>query len=156
MTFDTETYPAQPLICEADISEPKGHEKNKEEKPKTPSVRQKDASDDFCEDTQISDWEDEGGAHADRADAILRDRSVNSDSVLADHMDTADALMTSGDYDGAFTELQAAAELFMSYRQRINSAFNKSIAQLSTLGCYATPPHPKALPLVKLHQQITP
>lgn len=156
MTFDTETNPVQPLISEADTSEPGANEGNTRHKEKAPSIRQKDKDDDFCKDTQISNWENEGGAHSDSANAILRNRSISSASVLTTHMDTAEALLSSGDYDGAFTELQAAAELFMSYKDRIDRSFNNSIAQLSTLGCRATPPHPKALPLVKLHHQITP
>lgn len=156
MAFDTETYPVQPLISEADASETRALEGNIRTENKTPSIWQKDKDDDFCKDTQISNWENEGGAHSDRANAILWNRSINSSSVLTTHMDAAEALLTSGDYDGAFTELQTAAELFMSYRDRIDRSFNNSIAQLSTLGCRATPHHPKALPLVKLHHQITP
>ena len=80
---------------------------------------------------------------------------MNTVSHLTRHIETADALIAAGEYDGAYAELEAAAERFMTYKDRINSSFDSSIAQLSTPECRTKPPHPKVLPLVRLRQRIS-
>jgi hypothetical protein len=75
-------------------------------------------------------------------------------SHLTDHMQAAERLMKAGEYDAAYHELEAAAESFINYKAEVNRAIDASIAHLLTLGCRTTPPHPIALPLIKLRRRL--
>lgn len=76
-------------------------------------------------------------------------------SHLSAHIDAAHTAMNDGDYGTAYSELEAAAERFVEYRGNINETFNQCISRLSSVSCRAAAPHPVALDLVRLRQQIT-
>ena len=69
-------------------------------------------------------------------------------------MDAASTYLHHGEYDAACAELEAATARFVDYKLKIKKSLDESIAVLTTMGCPATPPHPKALPLVRLRQTL--
>lgn len=79
---------------------------------------------------------------------------TSSLSFLSKHIDKANNMLNAGEYDAAYTELEAAANRFISYRNDIHKTFNNSISHLSTLGSRATPPHPITTPLIKLRRKL--
>lgn len=76
-------------------------------------------------------------------------------SPLSAHLKAAQTAMNDGEYSVAYSELEAAAERFVEYKGNINSTFNQCISSLSSISCRAAAPHPVALDLVRLRQQIT-
>ena len=111
--------------------------------------------------SQIKDWENEGGAGLDWNRPVHRDGGLKPSetsvarSVMSDHLMTATRLMDAGEIDAACEQMEAAASRLMSYRETIDVSLQDSITRLTTLGCRATPPHPKALALIRLRQKIT-
>jgi hypothetical protein len=105
-------------------------------------------------DTQVSNWEDEGGAHPHVSRDIYRGDGVSDPQRFSDHIDAARLHMDRGEYEAAYAELDAATQRFVSYREKLSGSVDASIAHLTTLGCRATPPHPVALPLVKLRRRL--
>ena len=118
-------------------------------------ARQKDDSHDCTQHIQIEAWENEGGAHTSNARPGPGRGGLELSSLLTTHIDNADKLLSSGQYDEACLELRAAAARFEDYRARIEQSFDHSIARLTTMGCRATPPDPRALKLIRLRRQIT-
>lgn len=101
---------------------------------------------------EITRWEDEGGVAVETLEtSTMPEESLDSvQSPLNQHLDDATTLLADGKVDDAVKELAAAAERFLAYKARINTSINTSLGQLSTRGCRATAPHPKALDLVHL------
>ena len=155
MTFDSVTYQPQAFLSEANTFESNDHgETTTRNHLKTPKS-DKETKNDYCEDTKTSVSENEGGTNANGTDPLFWNRSINTISYIAAHIDAAETLMAGKNYDAAFRELEAAADRFMIYKHSIKNTLDASIAHLSTIGCSATPPHPKALPMVKLRQHIS-
>ncbi len=96
-------------------------------------------------------WEGEGGAikEYDLAGA------VGADSILTGHISKAHEAMESGNIEAAVNDLESAVTRFISYRMLVQSAMDDTINQLSSTGCHASAPHPKALKLIKLRQKLT-
>jgi len=115
----------------------------------------KEKQHDHIEHTHIETWENEGGAHSDLAGSGLGRSRLSSMSFLNSHIDMAEQLIGSGQYDEACHELEAAADRFEEYRNKINASFDASIAHLTTKGCRATPPDPRALKLIRLRRKLT-
>ncbi len=123
--------------------------------PLSPSSTQ---SNEVNHDTQkhyIARWEDEGGANPDSARAVHRVDSLTTESPLTAHLKTVEYLMDIGEYEGAYAELEAAAARYEVYKAHIKASFDNTISELTTLGCQASPPHPKSVPLIKLRQKIS-
>lgn len=152
MTFDSVTF--QSASTESSLSQHESCAVTRNTKFSTEPLKQEIANE-YCEDTQISNWEDEGGANTDSASLVHRNNSLTAMSTLTAHIDAAENMMEAGQYEAAYDELEAATERFIRYKDKIQRSFDNSISTLSTLGCRATPPHPVALPLVKLRRKLT-
>lgn len=121
-----------------------------------PKTVSQETSHDRTQHTHIENWENEGGTHTDLTRARAGRDSLNSISYLNSYIDTAEASLSSGNYDEACQALEAAAERFSQYRDKIKSSFDYSIAHLTTKGCRATPPDPRALKLIRLRRKLAP
>lgn len=119
-----------------------------------PSTPDTETDYDYCEKTEISTWEDEGGAGFVGSGRVHRQRGVDMVSPLTAHIKAAETLMDSGEYEAAYGELEAAAVHFAEYRDALDASFETSINRLANYGCRATPPHPVALPLIKLRRMV--
>jgi len=84
-----------------------------------------------------------------------RHRAPKPGSPIKSHIDHAEVLFDAGKFEAAYEELEAATERFLTDRESINQTLDQSIAYLTTLGCRATPPHPVAIPLIRLRRKIT-
>ena len=128
MTSESDTYPLQ-----ADLNphSPDGH------------GRHAGSPDDSC----IARWEDEGGLH-------MEPELQKIDSPLQSHLSKTNILLKQGRIDCAVKELTSAAERLKNYQSMVSISMNETIKQLSSIGCHATAPHPKALHLVRLRQQM--
>ncbi len=107
-----------------------------------------------CKGTHIQTWEDEGGAHPVVSRDFHRNSGLTTKSRFRTHVSSAEAMMESGQYDQACDEIEAATKLFLQYKTEVYSLLDTSISHLSTLGCRASPLHPKALQLVRARQKI--
>jgi len=156
MTFDFN--PSSPLALQPETTPPRRDVYSEyatgTQSTKTTPSKSKEKTHDYCETRQIADWEDEGGARSGGARGLSGDHSLGHESALATHIGAAEDLLNGGDYDAAFSELQSAAKRFLAYKEEINQSFNRSIAHLTTPGGQGTPPHPTALPLIRLRRQI--
>jgi hypothetical protein len=145
MTFQSDSFPPLTDLSEAFLCPQVGHvgtPSNKTRKYRR-SERQYNLSD--SKSTRQHRWEDDGGAVVD-ADARI--------SPLQGHLDTAERLLSDRDYNAAVAEYKHAAARFEDYQAKIKSSIDQALRQLSALGCRATPPHPKAIDLVRLQKQI--
>ncbi|WP_409431953.1 hypothetical protein ACJ3XI_06935 [Litorimonas sp. RW-G-Af-16] len=98
-------------------------------------------------------WEDEGGADPDVFGR--RNRGVGGRVVaMKDFIQTAQSRFDSDDIEGAIDALTAAADHLKLENDVLHASVNDAIAHLTTLGCTATPPHPKALSLVRLRRSL--
>lgn len=77
-----------------------------------------------------------------------------SRSPLKGHLRKADDHLDKGNLDCAARELESAAERLMSYQSMVDASMKATISHLTTLGCHATAPHPKALQLIRLRQKL--
>lgn len=153
MTFDSVT----PHHCfsEDTFATNETYVPRESKKPKKTQPKQKESADDYCNESQISNWEDEGGAHFDCPGSFHRNDSLNQASKLTSHINKAESMIDAGEYEAAYEELKAAMERFVGYKNKIQGSFDRSISKLSSLGSAASPPHPVALPLVKLRQKFS-
>ncbi len=117
---------------------------------------------------EILRWEDEGGADLGRHRFVSRDSrnvtaSLRAESVsdmpsemspLEKLVDEAQVSLSNQNYDKALEEYKAAAQRFQDYKSLVNHSVDNGIKALTTMGCAATPPHPKALELVRLRDQL--
>lgn len=122
-----------------------------------PAVKNNKTGDqnEYCKQVHILCEQNESRIRARRARLIYWYDSMTTVSHLSAHINAAQSAMNDGDYSAAYSELEAAAERFVEYRGSINETFNQCISSLSTLSCRAAAPHPVALDLVRLRQQIT-
>ncbi len=93
-------------------------------------------------------WEDEGGAHSSCLGPDDRLNRLDS-SIVESHLNQAQVHFEEDDIDSAANELIAAAERINKHRAMIHNAMNQAISKLTTLGQKSTPPHPRALSLIK-------
>ena len=75
-------------------------------------------------------------------------------SRVETHLETAQLYFEQNNIDGAVDELAAAAERLKAHHNMVHASMNSAIAFLSTMGCRATPPHPKAISLVKIRKSL--
>lgn len=120
------------------------------------------------ENCEILRWEDEGGADPGRHRFVSRDsRNMTASlqtktvsdmtlemSPLEKLVDEAQASLLNQNYDKALEDYKAAAQRFQDYKSLVNHSVDTGIKALTTMGCAATPPHPKALELVRLRDQL--
>lgn len=102
---------------------------------------------------QKARWEDEGGAYADFSNHGNCDDGGNVEGVQT-LLDKAQSHFESDDIDNAVIELIAAGERLKSHHEQVQTSVNKAIGKLTTMGCPASPPHPKALSLIKFRRTL--
>lgn len=153
MTFDSVTFQSSPT--ESSLSQSESYAVNRDKNPTRTKPSKKETTDEYCKVTEISNWENEGGADISSFNSVPRINRVNTMSQLTAHIEAADSMMEAGRYEAAYDELEAATKRFVGYKEKIQRSFDNSISTLSTVGCRATPPHPVALPLVKLRRKLT-
>jgi len=93
-------------------------------------------------------WEDEGGASSSCLGSNDRIERLDP-SIIEGHLNQAQVHFEQNDIESAANELIAAAERMNNHRAMVHSAMNQAISKLTTLGQKSTPPHPKALSLMK-------
>jgi hypothetical protein len=75
-------------------------------------------------------------------------------SLVEAHLGNAQSHFNDDNIEGAVEELIAAAERLKIHNSLVHESMNRAISYLSTMGCRATPPHPKAISLVKLRKTL--
>lgn len=80
----------------------------------------------------------------------LRDRQN-----LSSQLERAIRLLDEREYDDAADQLVEATERIMTQKQSVKRTLDVAITRLTTLGSKASPPHPKALALVRLRNALT-
>ena len=154
MTFDSVTF--QSPLAKTPMSQDEGHtdtaiggasNNNK--------THEREDNHEYSEKTQISNCEDESRNHPHRSGGFHRNSRIKTANTVTEHIEAADILMQSAQYDAAYDEIEAATNMFVTYKSQINDCLDDHISRLSTLGCRATPPHPVTLPLVRLRRKLT-
>lgn len=153
MTFDSVSFQSSPT--ESSLSQSESYAVNRDKNPIRTKPSKKETTDEYSKDTQIQNWEDEGGADFDSPRPLHRNSRLSTMSKITAHIHAAESMMEAGHYQAAYDELEAATERFVGYKDKIHRSFEASISKLSTIGGRAAPPHPVALPLVKLRQKLT-
>ena len=108
----------------------------------------------YCNESEIQNWEDEGGAGFAVRRGTARFDSLTGNSPLTAHIEAAHTFADAGHYDRAYTELEAAAARYMRYHTIIRQSLEGTISRLASEASAAAPPHPVALPLVRLHSKL--
>jgi hypothetical protein len=85
---------------------------------------------------------------------LSREGSDERPSPLEKLVEDAQYSLSRENYDKALADYHAAAKRFRDYKTLVNRSVDEGIRSLSTIGCAATPPHPKALELIRLRDQF--
>jgi hypothetical protein len=153
MTFDSVSF--QSPLAELPLSQSESRADNAFEASQKTKFFKQESSNEHSENNKVSNREDESGTHSDRSGGLHRDSRLENISLVTAHLESAEAHMHAELYESAYDELEAAANIHMANKMKLNHSLNNYIAHLTTLGCRATPPHPVALPLVRLRRKLT-
>lgn len=94
-----------------------------------------------------------GSARSDTTDTGHQSKREQA-SPLQSHLENANNLLSENEYNAAVDEYKQAAQRYERYRDLMKISFEQAIHQLSSIGCRATPPHPKTIELVRIQNQI--